>query len=237
MKKPAGEAKLLIIMAAIVLLGGGFLVFGPKGDGASPLTPPKPTPTPRVLSRSEFDEVLKGARHIKGDKNATITIVEFADFECPACRKAYNRLLHKVGTEIPVRFAFRNRPQPMHETARPAAIAAEAAGRQGKFWEMYAALFKEEETDLSPSYIRAQAKAVGLDTAQFEKDYADPAIAKMIDEDLAAAEKFSLQVTPTFLIHDQKKNTIVTAVGIKALLTELQGLPGVPPVAEVSAQP
>src|SRR5438046_101195 len=108
------EAKLLIILAVIVLLGGGSLLLLDKIGGRPPV--PQPTPPPVAWNQERFDAIVKDAPHVKGDATAPVTIVEFADFQCPACRRAYNSVLHKTLAKANVRFVFHHFPfAEMHE--------------------------------------------------------------------------------------------------------------------------
>lgn len=221
--KASGETKLLLILGLIVLIGGGALIAMNRGPLPSiPGTEATPPPLPN-LGAAEFEAILKEARHLKGDPNAKITVVEFADFECPSCRKAYNEFLK--GKKYPVRFAFRHYPLPMHSHAVPAALATEAAERQGKFWEMYEALFEGTETELTDDYIRKQAEKIGLDLARFDRDIKDPALNTLVKADSEAAHEYNIEMTPTFLVRDAegKIHQDTGAFGLERLLPILQG--------------
>ncbi|GAB4457634.1 MAG: hypothetical protein OHK0029_17770 [Armatimonadaceae bacterium] len=200
--KASAETKLLLILGIIVLLGGGALVGLQKmaGIGEAPPTPPPPL----EVNVDRFDELAKGARHMKGDPTAEVTVLEFADFQCPSCRRAF---AGKLGENLKdpnrkFRFAFRHLPLEMHEFAEPAAIAAEAAARQGKFWEMYDALFTGEEATLSEEFIVEAARKAGLDMTQFAQDRKDPELKKLVEADKEAAVAAGVTYTPTFMIKD-----------------------------------
>ena len=232
--KIAGETKLLLIMGAFVLLGGGTLVglnMASNGAIKSPLLPtPPPTPAPVDWTPDKFDEITKNARHVRGDANAPLTIVEFADFECPSCRRAYNSTISKWEKENrPVRFVFHHYPFPqMHPRALPAALAAEAAGKQGKFWPMYDALFTGEETQLTDDYILKSAQKIGLDAAQFQKDWRNETELKpLVTADQDLGNKFGVHSTPTFIVRD--KTGTQTLVGSTQLEAFMSGKP-VPPL-------
>ncbi len=201
-------------MAVFVLLGGGALFFlNKKSEEAAP---PPATIAPPTLTKASFDTLVTTAQHVKGDPKAPVTIVEFADFQCPSCRRAFESIVHDLGTKVPVRFVFRHFPLTnIHEQAMPAALAAEAAGKQGKFWEMYEKLFTGEKTELSTAFFDAQAKAIGLDMDRFHKDQNDPAVKALISADQKAAQDNNIQETPTFLISDSRKTdgSIQSVVG------------------------
>ena len=83
--------------------------------------------------------------NVKGNKNATTTLIEYSDFQCPACG-SYYPILKKVAEDMgaQVRFAYRHFPLPQHKNAKLAATVAEAAGKQGKFWEMHDLIFQNQ---------------------------------------------------------------------------------------------
>ncbi len=136
-----------------------------------------------------------------GKADALVTIVEFSDFQCPFCNRV-NPTMKQIKETYPddVRIVFRQLPLPMHPQAKPAAQAALAAHRQGKFWEMHDKLFANQKA-LNPQNYETWAGELGLDVAKFKKDYADPAIAKMVDEDMATSGKFGARGTPAFFVN------------------------------------
>lgn len=143
-----------------------------------------------------------GKSPVKGPENAKITIVEFSDFECPYCQKGAENL-DNVLKEYPgqIKVVFKNLPLPFHEKARPAAIAALAAQKQGKFWEMYDALFENQE-QLTPEFFEAAAAKLNLDMAKFKADLADSKeLSAQIDQDIQLANKVGVRGTPGFFIN------------------------------------
>lgn len=136
----------------------------------------------------------------KGAPAASVTLVEFADFECPACR-AVSPLLDQVVKDVPgVRLVFLNYPLPMHQNAELAARAATAAGLQGKFWEMHGALFGTEPP-LAPERITQLAKGIGLDMTKFEADLRSEAVADRVRADRKAGEAAKIQATPSIFVN------------------------------------
>jgi protein-disulfide isomerase len=174
------------------------------------------------ITSAQFDALLRDARHVKGDPNAAFTIVEFADFECGACRTAYSQITRHFGTgNSDVRFAFRHLPLPNHANARPAAMATEAAARQNKFWEMYALLFDPAIADpglgLTREYFVQSARKIGLNVDRFERDMNDPAVAKQVEADEAAALSHKLEQTPVVLVRKRGSDKVKYLVGSRAL--------------------
>ncbi len=138
---------------------------------------------------------------VKGDANASITIVEFSDFECPFCKRVLPTV-DQVMKEYQgkVKLAFRHNPLPFHPKAMPAAAAAAAAHKQGKFWEMYDKLFSNQQ-QLSDENFKKWAKELKLDAKKFEKDMKDPAIKKAIEDDSNFARSNGAGGTPSFFIN------------------------------------
>jgi protein-disulfide isomerase len=231
--KSNSETKLLAIMALIVLAGGGFLLLGNK----NPVVPtPMTTPAPINWTTTQFDEVFKAAKHTRGNPNSPLQIIEFADTECPSCRRTFHAFSHKLGKEIDANFAYLHYPIPGlgHDHSIPCTTAMEAAHRQSKFWEMHEALFAKQDVeadttahpDLSNEFIQKQAEKIGLNMEQFNKDIKDPALMKVGEESEKYALAQKIDQTPTFVYKYQGKVEI--AVGAPILLDKLKGYPGLP---------
>ena len=135
----------------------------------------------------------------KGAAKPKFTIVEYADFECGHCKAASAVIDQLVKKRPDVQVVFKHFPLSFHAMARKAAIAAEAAGRQSKFWQMHDALFATQEI-LSDELILGHAKALGLDVARFTKDIADPALAKRVDDSRNEGGSFGIEATPAFFV-------------------------------------
>ena len=219
--KNSGEVKILMILALVVALGiGGTMglkwVEKRQNDPNAPENRPKP---PELKwDAAKFDEAIKQARHVEGPANATVSIIEFADFQCPSCRRAYNDVLSPLMKSTKsVRIGFMHFPLvDIHQFAMPAALASEAAAKQGKFWPMYQQLFEGVKTELSEQYFEECAKKAGLDLLQFKKDRADPALKALIEQDQKYGETLKVGSTPTFIIRDAA-GKVTTLVGGKDL--------------------
>jgi protein-disulfide isomerase len=137
----------------------------------------------------------------KGNPNALVTIVEISDFQCPFCSRV-GPTMKKIAEDYPndVRIVWANEPLPFHDRAKPAAIAAMAAHRQGKFWEMHDKLFANQQ-QLTDENLEKFAKEIGLDVAKWKKDMLDPAIAQQIEKENAAASAVGASGTPSFFIN------------------------------------
>jgi formate-nitrite transporter family protein len=146
------------------------------------------------------------ADHIKGNIVSSVVLVEYGDFQCPACR-AYMPIVQRVEEELGDRIAivFRHFPlRSIHPNAEISARAAEAAAMQGKFWEMHDILFERQDEWARSSEARnifeEYAAQLGLDTEQFRKDLDSSEVADQVQEDLNAALQDGLQGTPSFFL-------------------------------------
>ncbi|HUQ07675.1 MAG TPA: sigma-70 family RNA polymerase sigma factor [Kofleriaceae bacterium] len=153
---------------------------------------------PALPERAELD--VAGAPAM-GPSTAKVTIVELVDFQCPFCEKAV-ATIHDLAALYPddVRIVVKNMPLPNHELARGAAIAALAAQRQNKYWEMHEMLFSNQDA-LDGASLAKHARTLGLDVARFERDLADPAIAATVDADFKEASAAGFQGVPSFTIN------------------------------------
>lgn len=156
--------------------------------------PPMPDP-------AKVHAVDVGSAPIRGDQDAKITVVAFSDFQCPFCNRV-NPTLAKLLETYPgkVRIAFKHLPLRIHPDAPAAHAAAEAAHRQGKFWEMHDKIFANQR-DLKPETFTRYATELGLDVAKFEKDVNDAAVKARIESDMREAEKLGVAGTPAFFIN------------------------------------
>lgn len=153
------------------------------------------------FSPDEQKTIDVGGSPSKGPDDAPVTIVEWADFECPFCGIA-SPMLDAVLAKYPgkVRLVFKHFPLSGHEYAEPAARAAVAAGIQGKFWEMHHALFKNQ-AHLDEAMIEKLARELGLDENKFNVDRKGEAAADRVSKDKKLAEKLGLRGTPMIYIN------------------------------------
>jgi Na+:H+ antiporter, NhaA family len=140
--------------------------------------------------------------HVRGDPAAPVTLVEYGDFQCPDCGNAYpvvHELLARFGDRL--RFVFRHMPlSDLHPRAEAAAEAAEAAGTQGRFWQMHDRLFTHQP-QLSDEDLRSHAEAIGLDTERFDRELRERRHAGRVAEDYSSGERSGTPSTPRFFIN------------------------------------
>jgi protein-disulfide isomerase len=137
----------------------------------------------------------------RGPANAPIEIVEFSDFQCPFCLRAFPtvvQVLNEYGDRI--HFVYRHFPLQMHPNARPAAEAAACAAEQGKFWEYHDELFRGQAR-LSDSDLKQHAATVGVDTAKFNSCVDSHKYRAQVDSDLKDGEEAGVTGTPAFFIN------------------------------------
>ncbi|MDL2256185.1 DsbA family protein [Parabacteroides sp. OttesenSCG-928-K15] len=143
--------------------------------------------------------------HVLGNIDAPVVLIEYADFQCPYCKRAYLiiREARKImGDNLAV--VFRNFPlQELHVHAVHAAIAAETAGGQGKFWEMHDILF-ENQKHLEDFHLTEYARSIGLDVQLFEKEFGEDPYFHKVNRDYESGLHNGVDSTPTFFINGKK---------------------------------
>jgi protein-disulfide isomerase len=140
--------------------------------------------------------------HIQGPSSAAVTLVEYGDYQCPFCGDVFpiiRKLQKQFGDQL--RFVFRNFPQTrIHAYAQRAAEAAEAAGGQGKFWEMHDYLYEHQQT-LDAENLMQAAVALGLDRVKFSRDVAEHVYVDRVQQDVQSGIDSGVGGTPTLFIN------------------------------------
>ncbi len=222
-----------VLVGLFALLIAGIIVTANTGDdsedsraaatttqaapGSTEATPPTTESTPPPTGTTESQKPSQGATAVVAPDPRTlgrpgdgrVTLTEFLDFECPACGAAYP-LVEQLRQEYEGRVTFNIRyfPIPGHRNAMPAALAAEAAFRQGKLEPMYAKLFQTQrewagEERSQASLFRGFAREIGLDMTAYARDVKDPATRKRVERDFDAGEALRIPGTPTFFVNEQ----------------------------------
>ena len=144
-----------------------------------------------------------------GNLESKLTIVEYGDYQCPYCRRAHEflqRVIKELGSEI--RFVFRHFPlKEIHPQAFTAALSAEAAGQQGKFWSMHDLLFENQDQFNRKTRFLDLAEDLSLDLGQFIIDRKSDVIANKIEKDFASGIYSGVSRTPTFFANESKVYT------------------------------
>jgi len=152
-----------------------------------------------TLAPPKADFTLGDAPRL-GPENAPVTLVEFADFECPYCAKVYpqlKKLREEFGDKVSI--AFKNYPLPMHAHAQKAAEAARCAGDQGKYWEYHDLLFTEKQLEIPQ--LKKYATELGLDAKSFDKCLDSGQQAAAVQKELAEGRQLGISATPSFFIN------------------------------------
>jgi Na+:H+ antiporter, NhaA family len=140
--------------------------------------------------------------HVRGPESAAVTVVEYGEFECPYCGRAFhviNDLLKEYGDQL--RFVFRHYPlDSEHPFSVRASLAAEAAAAQGKFWEMHDHLFTHQHS-LAYDDLRTHGEALGLDPVRLETDVRRGAHLDRIHDDFDSGVQSGVRATPTFFVN------------------------------------
>ncbi|WP_307807671.1 Na+/H+ antiporter NhaA [Nocardioides xinjiangensis] len=190
------QARVGVLLAAVLASLAGWAAFRfsarvlGQTDAALPTTLSQPVDPDRD--------------HVLGPADAELTLVEYLDYECPFCARVSG-----VGAELRahfgdrLRYVTRHLPLPVHPHAELAALAAEAAARQDRFWEMHAVLFAHQD-ELELEDLVGYAAEVGLDVEQFMRDLDDDAVVRHVEHDVASADASGVRGTPTFFVGETR---------------------------------
>lgn len=206
---------IVVVVAAVLIIGGVLLFTAGKGDNAAGGQPPAPgQDMSQVVSKPDSHKLTEAP-------DAKVTVTEFLDFQCPSCFQYYNGVTKNIEQEYKGRINFVNRMYPLtnaHPLAMEAAKSAEAAAMQGKYKEMYHAIFDNyrawavspdgqqvsDDTGRANQMFTQYAQQIGLDVNKFKQDKESKAVSDRIATDQADAEKAGISGTPSFFINGQK---------------------------------
>jgi protein-disulfide isomerase len=209
----------IVVIVALATFGSGTMLYRAKRSQV------KNIPESQSVSAKS-----DASAHIRGNPDAPVTLEEFGDFQCPPCGSFagfVEELLKEYDSRL--RVVFRNFPLPAHEHAHEAAQAAEAAGLQGKYWEMHDTLYRQQSMWSNASDARglfeSYAGMIGLDVDQFKKDMDGDKVRQKIDSDRALGDSLGIKNTPTLFINNrslepQQKNPEGVRAAINAALNE-----------------
>jgi protein-disulfide isomerase len=156
---------------------------------------------------------------VRGRPDAGVTLLEFADFECPYCQQI-QPVLDKLMTDYKgrVSLAYKDAPLPMHPRAQKAAEAAHCAGTQGKYWEYHSLLMTNKQLDLPQ--LKEQARRLELDGGTFDKCLDSGEQAKLVQAQLSEAAGLGVQGTPTFFINGRIVSGVVSYETLRGIVEE-----------------
>ena len=228
------------VVLAAALVVSAFVVRGPLvqgvaelarlNEGLSGLQAPAPTaaaPNPaarpaRPDPNRRYAVSTKGSPS-KGNPDAQIAVVEFSDFQCPFCGRVtptLKQIEREYGEQV--RIVFKHLPLRMHSKAPAAHAAAEAAHRQGKFWEMHDLIFANQREMSETKYVE-YAEQIGLDMDRFKRDVAAADVKSKVDADAAEAQKLGVTGTPGFFVNGRFLSGAQPFAAFKSLIDQELG--------------
>lgn len=209
---------LVMVGIAVVVIAGAVLLFM-KGNGVAPIDAGKPV---------DAKKLLRETSHATGKLDAKVVVVEFGDYQCPACAAAdpmINQMIADYKDNPDFSFVFRNFPLATHPNAQIAAQAAEAAAEQGKFTEMKTLLYeKQPEWSNSPNPLDMfvnYAQTLGLDTGKFKDAVQGQKFSSVIKADMDDANELGVDSTPTFFVNGEKFNFSTSYQELRTKVDEL----------------
>lgn len=185
----------IILVVVVALIGGVFFFTKHKkttGNGSKTSSSVQPT------------------NHTTGSGKSGVVLIEYGDFQCPACGQYYPIVKQVVETNKDnITFQFRHFPLvQIHQNAFAGSRAAEAASKQNKFWEMYDLLYENQQswsTASNPNtYFESYAQQLGLDVTKFKTDSAGSEVSDLINADINAGQQLGANSTPTFVLNGKK---------------------------------
>ncbi len=182
-----------VVLALVLIVGGAVWLSRSLGNS----------------TEGDLKNPVTSDDHMKGSADAAVTLVEYSDFQCPACAAfapVVKQLAEEYGDKI--RIVYRHFPLPQHGNAKPAAYAAEAAGLQGKFWEMHDLIFERQgewsaASDPMPLFL-SYASALGLDEQKFSSDMNSADTKQRVERDFFGGVESRIAATPTFFLNGKK---------------------------------
>lgn len=187
-------SKRFLLALVVIILGFGGILWLTKDKAGAPASNNSAQPT----------------NHLYGEGKKGVVLIEYGDYQCPAC-EAYHPIVKAVAEKFKedIYLQFRNFPlSSIHPNAFASARAAEAADKQGKFWEMHDLLYEQQDTWAQSTSAKAIfdqfAVQLGLDLTKFQQDFASDEINDLINADLKEAKNMGADSTPTFVLDGKK---------------------------------
>ncbi|MGO8970563.1 MAG: DsbA family protein [Myxococcaceae bacterium] len=193
-----------LVLGIVIGRATSSLGTGPTRPDSRPqaAAPAQPRPPPR--SDTTVWRIPVNGSPINGSPDALVTLVEFSDYQCPFCSRAHatiQQLQKDYGSRL--RVVMKEFPLSMHPFARGAAMAALAAGAQGKYWEMHDKLFANQRA-LDPASLEGYARELGLDMARFKADLSSPRLAAVIERDTELGGGVGVTGTPAIFMNGRR---------------------------------
>ena len=207
--------KTFIWIGGIIIVLIGLMFWG--ASGSSSVNPPFEVGVIHPLDK------------VEGNATSSVLIIEYSDFECPACR-TYYPILKELMVEFKDKVALVYRDFPLteiHANAEPAARAAQAAGKQGKFWEMHDLLFEKQDewaktVNVGPLF-ESYVALLGISTEQFKTDWSSKEIRDFVRAERSSAIRLGLQGTPSFFINGKQIQNPSSVDAFKTIINDAIG--------------
>jgi len=181
---------------------------------------------PAKISSGDLAVPINDSDWYLGGKDAKVVLVEYSDFQCPAC-EYYSPIINQLAKDFgdKIKIVYRHFPLPQHQYAKLTARYAEAAGKQGKFWQMAEIIFdgqsqweKASADKAEPDYFLKYAQTLGLNVDKLKTDLNSKEIADKIENDYIGGEKSNIPGTPTFFLNGKQISNPQTYAEFKALI-------------------
>ncbi len=183
------------------------------------------------VSAERNNEGVTVTEHIKGNPDASVVLVEYSDFQCPACaafQPAIEEVLSLYGDQL--RFEYKHFPLPIHPSAIPAGVAAEAAGQQGKFFEYHDVLFANQPTwsqSVAPQALFIQyAQELGLDMDRFRRHINSTILRDEVRNGMNEGRELGITGTPTFFLNGERMEIVTYEDFINQIATAINPTSG-----------
>jgi protein-disulfide isomerase len=204
---------IIIALVALLTVGIGAALYRAKQSPASQ----------SVVAATPAEQSENGSLHVRGPRNAPVTVEIFGDFQCPSCAtasQAIDELAKQYGSRL--RVIFREFPLAMHAHAVDAALAAEAAGLQGRFWEMHDMLYQLQSSwtkaSSPPRFFELYARQLGLDVERFRADAQNPEVrARVIAEGESGVAR-GVKNTPTIFVNGSEVRSAFNRENLQAAI-------------------
>lgn len=213
------KATLFAVAGLIIGLGLGYtaglwrsekISATNKNDNQIVLGQNQPTNNQPIPEQNPIVKIsIKSDDHIRGAKNAKVTLVEYSDFQCPYCQRHFSVLKQALAEYKDIALVYRHYPLSFHQNAQIAAEGSECAAEQGKFWEYHDVLFQKGQGDgtgLTPSDLEKYAKDLGLNSSKFNDCLAAKKYSTRVTGDLSEGNAFGVQGTPATFVVDKDGN-------------------------------
>lgn len=201
---------IIVVLATIILVAGGIFLMTKGNPPATPAD--NKVDTSKLVSPNSYvTSGFSDGNYLPATASATTTLVEFGDYECPACA-LYSPMVRQLLTDFAgkINFVFRNYPLSQHSNSLLASYAVEAAGLQGKYWQMHEKVYATQSSweNLSDpkSVFIGYAQGFGLDVNKFTTDMNSSRVKDIVQADVDAGNAVGLTETPTFYLNDLKIN-------------------------------